>query len=152
MLIYSSYIYPRGSKPLGFGVNEMNSSVIIAQLIGPTMLLMGISLFTNIAGIEKIGREFMESRALIMMAGMMAFIPGLAIVNFHNIWIMAWPVVVTLFGWLLVVAGIMRIIFYDQLRVMGKKMLGHSGFIKIAGAFLLILGGFLSYKGYFYLA
>ncbi len=127
----------------------MNSSVIIAQLIGPTMLLMGISLFINFEGLQEMGRKFIESRALIMMAGVMAFIPGLAIVNFHNIWIMEWPLAVTLFGWLLIVAGIVRIVFFEQLRILGKAMLGNANFIRLAGVFMLSLGGFLSFKGYF---
>ena len=127
----------------------MNSSVIIAQLIGPLMLLMGVSFFINFAGLKEVGREFIESRSLIMLAGVVVFIPGLAIVNFHNIWIMEWPVVITLFGWLMVAAGIMRIAFFDQLQVLGRAMLLKDGLLRTAALFMMALGAFLSFKGYF---
>ena len=46
-------------------------------------------------------KEFLKSRALIYLAGVLTLIPGLALVLVHNVWAVDWRVLITLFGWLL---------------------------------------------------
>ena len=50
-----------------------------------------------------------------MIAGYAAFVPGLAIVYFHNRWTRGWPVLVTVMGWLSLVVGLLRMVFPTQL-------------------------------------
>src|ERR1700693_2629997 len=57
-----------------------------------------------------------------MIAGYAAFVPGLAIVYFHNRWTNGWPVLVTVMGWLSLVVGLLRMVFPTQLAAMAKKI------------------------------
>ena len=43
--------------------------------------------------------EFIGSRALIYVAGVLAFMPALALVLAHNVWVADWRVLITLIGW-----------------------------------------------------
>ena len=53
--------------------------------------------------------------ALIVLAGYAAFVPGLAIVYFHNRWTGGWPMLITLVGRLSLVIGLIRMVFPMQL-------------------------------------
>lgn len=76
----------------------MQTSVFLAQLIGPLFLVVGLGMLTNAEGYRGMAQEFLASRALIHIAGLMAFLPGLAIVLLHNIWTFDWRLIITLLG------------------------------------------------------
>ena len=83
----------------------MGRSEYIARLIGPVMLIIGIGMIggmlTEGDAYSSLLKEFIGSRALIFMTGVLALVAGLAIVNAHNLWVRDWRVVVTILGWLL---------------------------------------------------
>jgi uncharacterized protein YjeT (DUF2065 family) len=90
-----------------------------------------------------------QSPMLVVLAGYAAFVPGLAIVYFHNRWTGGWPVVVTVMGWLSLVVGLIRMIFPTQIAAMASKLAPAPGGALIAiGVVFLLIGGFLSFKGY----
>jgi hypothetical protein len=51
-----------------------------------------------------------------MIAGYAAFVPGLAIVYFHNRWTGGWPVLVTVMGWLSLIVGFLRMVPHTDRR------------------------------------
>jgi hypothetical protein len=77
----------------------MVTSKTIAALLGPTLVASAVSLLANLATSQALIDELSQSPALIMIAGYAAFVPGLAIVYFHNRWTRGWPVLVTVMGW-----------------------------------------------------
>ncbi len=127
----------------------MTSSIIIARLLGSFLCVIGLSALLNPKGFKIVSQEFIETRSLIVVAGILAFIPGLAIVNFHNVWVWEWPVLITVFGWILLLGGVLRIIFYERLMRLGQKIVPREWSLKVGGIFMLILGAFLTWKGYF---
>ena len=62
----------------------MQTSAFLAQLIGPLLLVMGVAMVANADSYRSMAREFLASRALIYIAGLLAFVPGLAIVLVHT--------------------------------------------------------------------
>jgi hypothetical protein len=93
----------------------MVTSKTIAALLGPTLVASAVSLLANLATSQSLIDELSQSPALIMIAGYAAFVPGLAIVYFHNRWTRGWPVLVTVMGWLSLVVGLVRMVFLTQL-------------------------------------
>ena len=53
--------------------------------------------------------EFLRSRALIYLSGLLTMTAGLAIVLTHNVWVADWPVLITMLGWLATIGGAVRI-------------------------------------------
>jgi len=78
----------------------MNTSRYIARLMGPVLLIIGIGmiagLFVEAESYSSLMKEFIGSRALIFITGVLALLAGLAIVNAHNLWVPDWRVVVRL--------------------------------------------------------
>jgi hypothetical protein len=127
----------------------METSIFLAKLIGPMMLVMGIFVVFNPQRIQAIGREFLDSDALIFLSGVITLPVGIAIVITHNIWEADWRTVITFFGWVAVFAGIARMILPDPIKQLGETMLENKFMITPPGALMMILGAFLSYHGYF---
>ncbi|MEQ8267183.1 MAG: hypothetical protein RH982_08300 [Parvibaculum sp.] len=127
----------------------MQSSVFLAQLLGPTMLVLGIGMIVNRDASRIMAQEFIASRALIFIAGIFAFVPGLAIVLAHNVWVMGWPVIVTAFGWIALLGGIFRLLFPQEVTRLGARMIATPAALPAGGACMILLGAILSFFGYF---
>jgi hypothetical protein len=127
----------------------MSTSKNIAALLGPTLVASAAMVLANLDTMPALIEGMAQSPMLVVLAGYAAFVPGLAIVYFHNRWTGGWPVVVTVMGWLSLVVGLMRMIFPLQIAAMASKLAPAPGgaLIAIAVVFLLI-GGLLSFKAF----
>ena len=100
----------------------MTTSKTIAALLGPTLIATAVSLLANLDISQTLVEGLSQSPALIMIAGYAAFVPGLAIVYFHNRWTNGWPVLVTVMGWLSLVVGLLRMVLPTQLAAIATKI------------------------------
>ena len=126
----------------------MDTSIFLARLLGPSMLVIGLGLLLNRATYRDMSLEFLDSPALIYIGGLIAFVAGLAIVLTHNVWVVGWPVVITIFGWVSLAAGIFRIVFPASVTQLGRRLIDSQGFLIGGIAVYLLLGAWLSYAGY----
>ena len=126
----------------------MQTSILIARLIGPIVALAGLTALINPKALQEMGREFLASRAMIFLAGFMALLAGLAIVNTHNLWTAGWPVIITIFGWLAVVGGIIRMAFPGLTKSIGEAMLAREGMLRVVGGIQAVIGVYLMVEGY----
>ena len=133
---------PRGGK-------SMTTSKTIAALLGPTLVATAVMVLANLETMPGMMEEMSRIPMIIVLSGYAAFVPGLAIVYFHNRWSGGWPVLVTLFGWLSLVIGLIRMTIPVQLAgVMLKAGPSLPVVLPIVGVVFLLIGGFLSFKGY----
>jgi hypothetical protein len=130
------------------GANDMETSIFLARLLGPSMLVIGLGLLLNRATYRDLSLEVLDSPALIYLAGLIAFAAGLAIVLTHNVWVAGWPVIITIFGWASLAAGIFRIVFPTSVMQLGRRLIDSQGFLIGGIAIYLLLGAWLSYAGY----
>ncbi len=126
----------------------MNTSILIAKFIGPVMLVASLSALLNHRLIVSIFEDFMKSPALIFIAGVMTLVMGLTLVIFHNRWVADWTVLITIFGWIGIAGGIMRMAFPMAVIDMGKRMIEQKTLLAVIGVINALLGAFLTYKGY----
>ena len=54
----------------------MSNSIFLAKLIGPTLLVIGLGMVINGAAYRTMAEEFLRSRALIYIAGLLALRAG----------------------------------------------------------------------------
>ena len=127
----------------------MENSILIAKLMGPVIAVAAIAMLKNPEDLVSMGQEFLKSRALIFVAGVLALLGGLAVVNFHNVWVADWPLLITLFGWAMVVAGVIRMALPDVVQSMGDAMLKQTQFVRLIALVWLVIGAGLTYAGYF---
>jgi hypothetical protein len=127
----------------------MQSSLFLARLIGPVLLVIGIGMLVNRDGYRTMAEEVLRSRALIYFAGLLALVPGLAVVLVHNVWVLDWRVIITLLGWLAVIGGVFRLLFPQEVTRIGSVMIAHQHTMLIGGGVMTALGAILCFTGYF---
>ncbi len=126
----------------------METSILIARLLGPAVLVAAIPMILSPGAIQAMGRDLLENRALLFLAGILSLVGGLAIVNVHSRWNADWTVFITLFGWAMIVGGIIRIAFPAVVIGIGGAMLGYPVATRLAGVLWLLIGALLTAKGY----
>ncbi|MDE2303712.1 MAG: hypothetical protein KGK11_14275 [Sphingomonadales bacterium] len=93
----------------------MGTSKLIAGLLGPLLVLSGVMVLANLDLLPRLVEDFRTTPTLVVLAGYLTFIPGLAIVRFHNRWCAGWPVLVTISGWVLTIVGVLRVVLAYRL-------------------------------------
>lgn len=126
----------------------MTHSKMIAALVGPTMAAAGATVLLNLSLFPGIVERVLHDPVLVMIAGFVSFVAGLAIVRVHNHWKGGWPVLVTVIGWLCIVSGLVRILLPVQLAEFALRFVLISGVIPAAATIVLVVGAFLSFKAY----
>ncbi len=127
----------------------MTTSKTIAALLGPTLLATGLMVLLNLGAMPSMIEELSKFPMMVVLAGYAAFVPGLAIIYFHNRWTGGWPVLITIFGWLSVVIGFARMVFPMQLvGLMQTAGPALHVVLPFVGIVFLLVGGVLSFKAF----
>jgi len=118
----------------------MTPSIFIARILGPVLLIIGIGLLLEGDAFRAMAGEFVRDQGLIYILTLAA---GLAILNVHHLWTRDWRVLITIFGWLFLVGGIMRILAMSMAQRVGESVIAHQRW-PLAGAIVtLALGAFV---------
>jgi len=126
---------------------DVQTSIIIARLIGPLFATIGVGMLANTDTYQQIGQQFLSTYAIIYLSGIIVLLMGLIILNVHNLWTRDWRSVITVAGWIFTIAGVWRIIAPQFVPFVGGAVLGNPGFFTGAGIVLIALGGFITFKG-----
>jgi hypothetical protein len=129
---------------------DVQTSVFLARLMGPVLLVAAVGLLANTAAYTAMAREFLHSPPLIYLSGALVMTAGVAIVLYHNVWTADWRVIITLFGWAATIGGAVRMTLPDTVRSIGEKMLRSRSWVMTGGGVLwLAVGAVLCFFGYF---
>lgn len=120
----------------------------ISRFLGPVILVLGVPMIVTPVRLQETTRRFLLDPPLILISGVLAMMAGLSIVNTHNVWMLGWPLIVTLFGWALLLGGASRIIVPNVVDEVGGAMMHRPATTRVVGAFWAALGAFLTFKGY----
>jgi hypothetical protein len=120
---------------------------IITQIVAWLLLVLGLSYTVNTAMWLRVVRDAMAEPARYFFMVILTLVLGLAIIATHNVWVAGWPVVVTLFGWILVVKSALFLLFP---RIIGLFSGWTDRFmtiwIRAGGLLLVVLGAILVYR------
>lgn len=126
----------------------MDSSIFLAQILGPYCLIVGISVLLNLDFYQKVIDDFCQNPTFIYFGGVLALIIGLLIIGFHNIWIWGWPVLITLVGWLGVIKGITLLFFPHVLTKFASFYKKNTAILIFRLILIVVIGVFLTIFGY----
>lgn len=126
----------------------MEISIWIAKLLGPTLLATAIPMIITPKIIGELANDFLKSRSLIYVSGILVFVGGLSIVNTHNRWNMDWTIFITLFGWAMVIGGASRVVAPRIVVKIGQIMTDRSTATRISGVVWAVIGALLTIKAY----
>src|SRR5712691_1274253 len=81
-------------------------TIFLARLIGLFCLVVSVAMFLHEQATVEIVTAMVRDPPLLFILGMLGLLAGLAMVLAHNVWSGgALPIVVTLFGWILLIRG-----------------------------------------------
>ena len=127
----------------------MQTSIFIAQLLGPTYVVVGLALLTRPQAFRVFVQEFNASGVLMYLAGFLGLLAGLALVLTHSVWALDWRLIITLIGWVALIRALVTIFWPEQIVALGSKILENKRIFAIAGTANLIIGLVLCYFGFF---
>ena len=127
----------------------METSIWIAKLLGPAVLAVSIPMIVSQQFLRELAREFLKNTALIFLSGVLVMVGGLAIVNAHNRWNTDWTLLITLFGWAMIIGGAFRIVAPRFVASIGEHMLGRTTLLRSSVILWMALGLVLTYNAYF---
>ena len=113
-------------------------SVFYAQAIGLWLFLVALAMILHQARFKKTMMETVSNGSVMTFSGLVALGLGLLLAISHNIWVAAWPVVVTLFAWVLVIQGLLRLFWSDGFGKLMKKLLAGSGYLVMAWIWFVV--------------
>jgi hypothetical protein len=130
------------------GQDIMATSVFLARLLGPLLLVVGVGILINPKPFHTMASEVIRSVTLVYLFGLFDFAAGLAIVLTHNIWAANWRVLITLLGWLMLIRGAVRILIPETIMGFAAKVIRNKQLMPISGVVTGVLGLVLCYFGY----
>lgn len=123
-------------------------SIWISKILGPIILALSMSMILTPDSLQETTRRFLADRPLVLISGVLAMTAGLSIVNTHNLWVLDWRLIVTLFGWALLLGGAVRVVAPRFVDRVGGAMVDRPNVTRFAGAVWALLGAYLTYRGY----
>jgi hypothetical protein len=126
----------------------MQTSIFLARLIGPEMIVAGLAVLLNQRGFRELAQEFVESRALIFLSGLIILPAGVAIILVHNVWTADGRLMITLFGWIVAITSAVRVIAPQFVMTRGRVMVQRPQMPLIAGGAWTIAGLLFCLFGY----
>ena len=124
-------------------------TVFLARLIGLFAVLLSVSEFVHKQPMVETATALVRDRPLLFVLAMLGVLAGLAIVLAHNVWSGgALPVVVTLFGWILLIRGALLLFLSPEAVAGWIDFLHFEQLFYLYAAITLLLGLYLSYAGF----
>lgn len=125
----------------------MDIAILVARLLAPIYLCVGLGMFLSQGYYKKSMTEIMESPVATYMSGTLALLAGVLIVIYHNIWESSWTLIITIIGWLSLIKGVLLLLIPEPFMDLFSPMV-KGKYMPIIGFIALALGLILGYFGF----
>ena len=131
------------------GGHMSSRTIFLSRLIGLFTILVSLSMFMHKQMMVETVEMLVHNRPMLLILGMIALIGGLAMVLGHNVWSGgALPIVVTLFGWSILIRGLLLLFLPSDAMVNLFEMVRFGELFYIFAVISLVLGIYLTYGGF----
>jgi len=124
----------------------MELSILIAKIISVIYISVGIGVLIGTINFNNIVTDLKNSAALTYIAGSVGIILGMILIEYHNIWVKNWTVLITIICWLFLIGGVTIVIFPKSLSF-GKDLLLNN---RLIGIFMIAFGIVFGYFGFIF--
>jgi len=126
----------------------METSILIAKIIGIIYFSFGIGILFNKKYYSKTFKNLLEDSTYLVLGGILAVIFGLLIIEFHNNWDENWTVIITVIGWIALFKGVFILAFPKSLNIF-KPLFETDMFNKFLAPLIILFGIIFIYFGFF---
>ena len=123
----------------------------IFQILGLFYLAMGLGMLADPRFYKEMINKMIDNEAVFFVTGLLIFIMGYFLVAYLNIWIGGWTIIITIFGWLTLLEGLMMIVIPEKSIKLYNSIKVSKGQLSIYGVIVFVLGIIFTYLGYFVL-
>lgn len=118
-----------------------------ARVIGPILVIVPGIVFVQAPDMRAYLTSFFDNSALVFITAAIMLFAGVLIIANHQYWSSATAVIISLFGWFLVLRALALMIFPKQYEALG---LGASGVLLGRGVFgvVFLVGLWLTWAGW----
>lgn len=127
----------------------MDVSIFLAKFIGLYCVIIGLVMLIKQKFLHFMIKDVGRSHFNMFIVALITLLFGIPLIICHNVWVKDWPVVITVFGWLCFIAGIVRFLFAEAImNICANK--NFKVMIIVGGIFSIIIGLFLCYYGFWF--
>ncbi|MBW3015956.1 hypothetical protein KY330_06040 [Candidatus Woesearchaeota archaeon] len=123
-------------------------SILIAKIASIVFLAVGLGGLFNKDYYKKIVNDTFNNSGIVLAFGFITIIVSFLIVNFHNVWVYDWSVLVTLIGWVGLVKGFFILAYPESIFGFSKPVFSGK-LAKILPYTTIILALIFGYFGFF---
>lgn len=129
-------------------MESLETSILFAKAFGIYLTIVGIAIFIDPQRFRTWNNETINKDFNLLFAGTLALFIGVFIIAFHNIFVLNWPVLITLIGYWAVFKGAGFLITPKFVELF-KPIINTTNLnYRLKGIGLLLVGLFLLYQGY----
>lgn len=126
----------------------MTTSIFLARLLSPLLLLAGIGIALNREFYRGMAADFLANRGLVYFGGATLLLAGTALILTHNVWSADWRIIVTLIGWLTALRGAALVVAPQWIIGLAHRWLAHPQLLIVTAVVAIVLGLVLGAVGY----
>lgn len=117
----------------------MDTTIILAEVLGMTYVVLGLSMVLNKRATESAVVSLVENKGVTWLAGLVTLLLGSFMLSLNNVWTSGLPLYITILGWLTFIKGSVIILFPDFAHSYYKKI--NQGSVFFWGGIAVILIG-----------
>lgn len=125
-------------------------TTFLATVIGWYLIITCLFVLLKYEQIKPLVAEVLASRGQFMVLAVFTIIMGLLLVASHNIWVMGWPVIITIFSWMVLISGIMRLYFPEIAIDINHKLYDKPVIMKVVCVIFIVIGVYLLLHVYYF--
>lgn len=123
-------------------------SLFFARFLGIYLFTMGLALILNTERFKNLYLKVINDDQQILLSAILSLFIGAGIIASHNIWIMGWPLIITIIGYWAVIKGFLLIANNKFILFFQPILTLDCTTYRVFGALLSVLGLFLVYQGF----
>ena len=118
-----------------------------ARVIGPWLVMVPGIIVLRASGMGALASEFFKSWLFVWFAGALLLFGGLLIIAFHQYWSNLAAVLISLFGWILALRGLV-LMAAPELYERAAMSMGAIPLVRLIFGVLVAIGLYLTYVGW----
>ena len=124
----------------------MQNALAIASIFGPFLVVLGVWVLFYHGNMSKVMTAVKNNPGTLYVMGVINLLIGLSVLTSFNVWTWAPTLMITLFGWVMTVRGLMA--FFMPQFFFNSKLLSDVSNLKVRGIILLIWGILMCWLAY----
>jgi len=107
----------------------MDISMLLAKILGLYGLVASVSALLNLKRIKYLADDLLNNEALLYLSALLALSLGIVITNIHNVIAYDYRLIITLFGWISFIQGVIFLLVPDLAYAIIRRIINYNSVI-----------------------